>query len=39
MLPMAFNGSASLPKVYRNIDYFSENIDVIVDYQTLAAPL
>jgi hypothetical protein len=36
---MALKGSASLPKVYKDIDRFSENIDVTVNYQSLAAPL
>lgn len=35
--PMAFKGGTSLSKVYRAIERFSEDIDVTIDYQSLAA--
>jgi len=34
--PMAFKGGTSLSKVYRVIERFSEDIDVTVDYRSLA---
>lgn len=34
--PMAFKGGTSLSKVYQAIDRFSEDIDVTIDYLSLA---
>jgi len=34
--PMAFKGGTSLSKVYQAIERFSENIDVTIDYRSLA---
>ena len=34
--PMAFKGGTSLSKVYRAIERFSEDIDVTIDYRSLA---
>jgi len=35
--PMAFKSGTSLPKVYQAIERFSEDIDVTIDYRSLAA--
>jgi predicted nucleotidyltransferase component of viral defense system len=36
ILPMAFKGGTSLSKVYNAIDRFSEDIDITLDYKSLA---
>lgn len=36
-LPMAFKGGTSLSKVFNAIDRFSEDIDITIDYRSLAA--